>query len=302
MDLTKIIGDFRSFFADMFGENFLNIVKSIKFVDVIDILLLSVFLFSVYKFIRARRAGTLAIGLLLIIALLLLSIIFNMRAIKYILQNFYQVGLIAFIIIFQADLRAGLERVGTTSIKNFKPNTDADYKAVVNMAEILSESADKLSREKTGALIVLERETKLGDYLSQGTIINAELSDELIRNVFYDKAPLHDGAVIIRDRKLYAAGCYLPLSQADVNKELGTRHRAAIGLSESSDALVIVVSEENGTISAAFGGTLMRNFNKTSLNGIILKYMIPEESTVKKLRHGIKSKLRRNKDTGKEDK
>ena len=293
--MKEIISGFRDYFADIFGENILNILRDITIVDVIDILLLSIFLFSVYKFIRARRAGTLAIGLLLVIALLMLSIIFNMRAIKYILQNFYQVGLIAFIVIFQADLRAALERVGTTSIKSFKPTGENEIEGYTKMAEILAEAADKLSKSKTGALICIERQTKLGDYLSQGTIIDAELSDALIRNIFFVNTPLHDGAVIIRDKRIYAAGCFLPLSQADVNKELGTRHRAAIGLSESSDAVVIVVSEETGTISVAVGGEIMRNFNRASLKNLIIKLTVPEKSAVKKIGNGIGSFIRSNK-------
>ncbi len=279
------VGDF---FREVFGENFLTSVRSITLVDIVDILLLSVFLFYIYRFIRARRAGTLAVGLGLVIAVLLLSVIFNMRAIRYILQNFYQVGLIAFIVIFQADLRAGLERVGTTSLKNFRPVSEADIRETEQMASVVAETAGKLSGSKVGALIVIERETKLGDYLSQGVIVNAELSSELLCNIFFDKAPLHDGAVIIRDNKLHAAGCYLPLSLADVNKELGTRHRAALGLSEQSDALVIVVSEETGTISAAMDGELTRNYNSVSLRALITDYMIAETGAVQRIGKGIR--------------
>ncbi len=276
------------FFKNVFGENFFESLRSITIVDIIDILLLSVFLFYIYRFIRSRRAGTLAIGLGLVIAVLFLSVIFNMRAIKYILQNFYQVGLIAFIIIFQSDLRAGLERVGTTSIRNFKPVSEAEIKATKNTITIVSETAEKLSGKKIGALIVIERKTRLGDYLSQGVIINADLSVELLGNVFFDKAPLHDGAVIIRENRLYAAGCYLPLSTSDLSKELGTRHRAALGLSEQSDALIIVVSEETGIISVASNGELTRNFNSVSLRELLMSQLLPENTAVRKIGKGIK--------------
>ena len=276
------------FFKNVFGENFFESLRSITIVDIIDILLLSVFLFYIYRFIRSRRAGTLAIGLGLVIAVLFLSVIFNMRAIKYILQNFYQVGLIAFIIIFQSDLRAGLERVGTTSIRNFKPVSEAEIKATKNTITIVSETAEKLSGKKIGALIVIERKTRLGDYLSQGVIINADLSVELLGNVFFDKAPLHDGAVIIRENRLYAAGCYLPLSTSDLSKELGTRHRAALGLSEQSDALIIVVSEETGIISVASNGELTRNFNSVSLRELLMSLLLPENTAVRKIGKGIK--------------
>ncbi len=289
------------FFKNVFGENFFVSLKSITLVDVVDILLLSVFLFYIYRFIRSRRAGTLAIGLGLVIAVLLLSVIFNMRAIKYILQNFYQVGLIAFIIIFQADLRAGLERVGTTSIRNFKPVSEAEIKATKSTIAVVSETAEKLSGRKIGSLIVLERKTRLGDYLSQGVIINGDLTVELLGNIFFDKAPLHDGAVIIRENRLYAAGCYLPLSTSDLSKELGTRHRAALGLSEQSDAIVIVVSEETGTISVACNGELTRNYNSVSLRDLLQKLLLPENTAVRKIGKGIMHIGSRKNGNGSED-
>ena len=210
--------------------------------------------------------------------------------------------LIAFIIIFQSDLRAGLERVGTTSIRNFRPVSEAEIKATKNTITIVSETAEKLSGKKIGALIVIERKTRLGDYLSQGVIINADLSVELLGNVFFDKAPLHDGAVIIRENRLYAAGCYLPLSTSDLSKELGTRHRAALGLSEQSDALIIVVSEETGIISVASNGELTRNFNSVSLRELLMSQLLPENTAVRKIGKGIKHISSRKNDDGTEGK
>ena len=265
---------------ETFDKYVLSVIPEIGIRDIIDILLLSGIFFFGYRFIRERRAGRLARGLLLVVAVMILSILFDLRAMKFIVGNFYQVGLIAIIVIFQSDLRAALERFGTTSIKNLRNMSAKDYKEVVEMAEVISEAADTLARERTGALIVIERTTKLGEYLDQGVILNADLSSPLLRNIFVNKAPLHDGAVIIRNRRIHAAGCYLPSSTADLNKDLGTRHRAALGLSEVSDAVIIVVSEETGTISISADGKLSRNYNYSSLKQSLLKYLLPEDPSL----------------------
>ncbi len=276
-------------FTDLFEKYVWNAVKEMNFVDVLDILLLAFALFYVYKFIRERRAAKLAIGLLFVSAALVLSIIINMRAVKFILQNFYQVGIIAIIIIFQSDLRAALEKVGTTPIRGLRSvgNGASHGETATNI--------EKIQRDKVGALIVFERETKLGEYLTQGVIVNADLEPMMIRNIFFNKAPLHDGAVIIRNGRIHAAGCYLPLSAADINKDLGTRHRAALGLSEMSDAVVIVVSEETGTVSVAEGGSLRRNFNFSSLKQELTRLLVPAESVTSN--RGL---FGRRKKTGKE--
>ena len=219
----------------------------------------------------------LARGVLILTGILLFSVIFDMRALNFILENFFQVGMIAIIVIFQSDLRAALERFGSTKISDFRGISESDAKAIVNVAEVIAEASDSLSKTKTGALIVIERSTKLGEHLSHGVILNADMSALLIRNIFFDKAPMHDGAMIIRDKRVYAAGCYLPLSNADVNKDLGTRHRAALGLSEVSDAIIIVISEETGTISVASDGELSRGFNAETLKSEILKYILPSD-------------------------
>ncbi len=264
---------------------FLSVIPEMKITDVLDIFILTMVLFFLYRFIRERRAGRLARGLIFVAGVLVLSMILNMRAMQFILQNFYQVGMIAIIVIFQSDLRAALERFGSTPIKNLKNSFSAsDYKAIVEMADVISEAADSMARSQTGALIVIERSTKLGEYLSQGIVLNADMSAPLIRNIFFNKAPMHDGALIIRNNRVYAAGCYLPLSNTDLNKDLGTRHRAALGVSEVSDAIVVVVSEETGTISMAVGGTLTRNYNYSSLKQTLLKHLVPTDNTVGKRR------------------
>lgn len=278
----KLVSFFKTA-AEFCNSYILDALRGVKFTDFIDILILAALLFYIYRFIRNRRAGRLAIGLLFVVAVMLLSVALNLKALKFVLQNFYQVGMIAIIVIFQSDLRAALERFGTTPIKGLKSLNAGDMKKIVEMADVLSEAADALARTRTGALIAIERNTKLGEYLGQGVILNAEMSSPLLRNIFVNKAPLHDGAVIIRDRRIYAAGCYLPLSGKDVNKDLGTRNRAALGLSEVSDAVVIIVSEETGTISIAVDGELERNFNYATLKQRLVGYLVPDEGPVRKI-------------------
>ena len=293
--LDKII-EYWGIFIDIVNRYVIGVIADIKIVDIIDIFILSIILFYVYKFIRQRRAVRLARGVLIVLAVLLISVIFNMKALNYILQNFFQVGMIAIIVIFQSDLRAALERFGSTSIKTFKGINESDAKAIENAAEVIADAASTLAETKTGALIAIERSTKLGEYLSHGVILDAELSTLLIRNIFFNKAPMHDGAMILRNRRIYAAGCYLPLSNADVNKDLGTRHRAALGLSEVSDAIVVVISEETGTISIAMDGELKRGFTKASLKKELLKYLLPAETQKKPLAdNNFKGKFSRKK-------
>ncbi len=254
--------------AVFFEDYFLTTVSEIGFVDVIDILILSFLFYYVYRFIRDRRAGKLALGLLIIMGLFVISSAFNMYALEYILQNFYQIGLIAVLIVFQPELRAALEKVGGTSFWGIK-NITADSRelaAIGAQIESICSAVSDLSRDKVGALIVIERTTKLGEYINSGVLVDSVLSPQILKNIFFNKAPLHDGAVIIRDKRVYAAGCFLPLSAGeDIDSELGTRHRAAIGLSETSDAVIIVVSEETGNISIAKDGSLSRNYNYNSL-------------------------------------
>lgn len=291
--LDKII-EYWNVFIELVNRYVIGVVADMKFADFADIVILSIILFYVYKFIRQRRAVRLARGVLIVLAILLISVIFNMRALRFILENFVQVGMIAIIVIFQSDLRAALERFGSTNIKNFKGINESDAKAIEYVAEIIADAAVTLSETKTGALIAIERSTKLGEHLSHGVILNADMSTLLIRNIFFNKAPMHDGAMIIRDRRVFAAGCYLPLSNADVNKDLGTRHRAALGLSEVSDALVVVISEETGTISVALDGELQREFTKSTLKNEIMKRLLPADTAKRSLGdNNLKNKFNR---------
>lgn len=271
---------FKNIFASIasgWENNVWAYLREIKIVDVIDILVLAFLLHVVYKFMRDRRAGKLALGLAIFMGILILSSVLKMHAIQFIFSNFYQIGLLAVVIVFQPELRAGLEKMGNTPFFGLK-NLTSDTKEIAALnadIDILCDAVCDMARTKTGALIVIERSTKLGEYIKSGVIVNAQLSSFLLRNIFFNKAPLHDGAVILRGRRVFAAGCFLPLStKEDIVQDLGTRHRAAMGLSECSDAIVIVVSEETGTISLATDGTLQRNFNYTSLKQELVKLLV----------------------------
>ena len=275
--MDKIILFFKNIWF-FFEKYVITRFEKFEIKDAIDILILSLILFFVFRFIMDRRAGKLALGLVFVILILILSSLLEMRAVTFIFQNFYQAGIIAIIIVFQPELRSALEKVGTAPISNIK-NISADTKNssnVINAIGIISEAVCDLSMEKTGALIVIERSTKLGDHIKTGTILNAQLTTPLLKNVFFNKAPLHDGAVILRNYRIYSAGCFLPLStKEDIISDLGTRHRAAIGVSELSDAVVIVVSEETGNISIAHNGTLKRNYGYKTLKSELSKLLLP---------------------------
>lgn len=283
MNLAESI---RLFFTDMFKT-----LEGITVIDVIDILCLSVVLYFVFKFIMERRAGKLALGVVVLVLMQLVCDILKLRALQFVLTNVFQLGVLTLVILFQPELRSALEKVGSEPIRGIKNISEQKNNApVAAMIAQVCEAAENLSDNRVGALIVFERSTKLGDRILTGTVINAEANAALIRNIFYDKAPLHDGAVIIRNNRLYAAGCLLPLSEnLDIIKDLGTRHRAAIGLSENSDAIVLVVSEETGIISIAHEGRLERGFTRARLNQTLLGYLDPSSSKPKK-RIGKQSK------------
>ncbi len=237
------------------------------FFDIADIVIVSILFYYLYKFVRERRAGKLAIGILFILIIMMLSSFFEMYALNFIISNIVQVGIIGIIILFQSELRSFLEKVGGESIKSITSRKDNNVMSQMSKCiGIIADAVVELSAEKTGALIVIERGTRLGDVIRTGTVINADPSTYLIRNIFFNKSPLHDGAMVVRDCKVYAAGCFLPLSQDEtIIKTLGTRHRAAIGMSENSDAVVVVVSEETGMVSIAIDGHLIRGVSKGDL-------------------------------------
>lgn len=280
-------------------EAFKYQLLNMNILDVIDILIIAIMMYFVYAFIRDRRAGKLAAGVALLIGIMLLGSLIGLRAVSFLMTNLFQVGFVALVIVFQPELRAALEKMGGDRFKNFIPKTehkDQNEGVALGINEI-STAASQLGRSRTGALIVIERSTKLGDITKSGVTVNADISSFMLRNVFYEGAPLHDGAVIIRDWRIDSAGCFLPLStNEEIIKDLGTRHRAGIGISEESDAVVIIVSEETGTISVAINGQLKRGFThnslKKELESLFLsegeKQVVPKIFSHKKDRHSSK--------------
>ena len=269
-------------FWDKAAEYWNSIVRNLstfRFADLIDIALVAIILYYVFKFIRDRRAGKLAVGIITILLLLFVSNLIHMRVLSYIMQNVFQIGIIAILIVFQPEFRAALEKVGGGSLKGMRSFGESkDDREKAGMIETVAQAAAEMSEKKTGALIVFERTTKLGDLILTGTVIDSQVSVPLIKNIFFNKSPLHDGALIIRDMRLYAAGCLLPLSQSqERTRDLGTRHRAALGISENSDAVVVVVSEETGVISLAAEGKLRRGFTAESLAAALNEYLVTEE-------------------------
>lgn len=276
----------------------IHIIQNIRFVDILDILVLSVMLYFLFRFIKDKRAGKLAIGLVFMLAFVVFSEIIGMRTMQYIFQNLFQVGVISIVIIFQPEFRSLLEKVGANPIKGLKNMGEIKKEDSLRLSirEITTAVAE-MSASKTGALIAYERETLLGDIISTGVKLDAQANSFLVRNIFFNKAPLHDGAVIISDARIRAAGCLLPLSaQTDINKDLGTRHRAALGLSENSDAVVIVVSEETGTVSLAVNGSLTRGYTNETLKDKLIELLVPEvQITASKVKSFGKKKSNKSK-------
>ena len=238
--------------------------------DAVDILLLASLFFAVFCYIRDRRAGRLLWGIGLLGAVYGISVLFDFYGLRFVFSSFFSYGLIALVIIFQPEIRSAMERVGTFSFRKLK---NIGTEVVRSRSALSSAALDELvlavkhmSFAKTGAIIAIERSIKIGEYAQSGTILDADISARLIQTIFFNMTPLHDGAVIIRDGRIFAAGCNLPLTQnIEPIKDLGTRHRAAVGASEDSDAIIIVVSEQTGIISLAVHGELYRNFTSVSL-------------------------------------
>ena len=283
------MGMVRDFFSEI-GV----LLSSIKVQDVFDILIVAVLLYYIFTFIRDRRAGKLILGVALLLIIQMISTWFGLLTVNYILGNFVSVGVLAIIILFQPEFRSALEKVGSDPLSSFKMIAAKNAAQVqMEMIDSVCEASCQMAKDKTGALIVIERKTKLGEYIGSGTVINADPSAPMLENLFFKNSPLHDGAVIIRDARVYAAGCFLPLSQSDVCKDLGTRHHAAVGVSEVSDAIVIVVSEQTGTISAALGGKLRRNLDYVTLHKFLQSLLIESQDGDK---NGKKKKKIKKKD------
>lgn len=248
-----------------------------RWTDILDIFILSFLLYGLFYLLHDSRAANVAWGVVVLLILWLVSYLTNMYALSYILRGIFSIGILALIIIFQPEIRGLLEKVGDgswRSIRNFGEPKDTEN--IWRTIDEVSEAAQDLSRCGMGALIVIERGTKLGEIIRSGILIDARPSSYLLCNIFFNKAPLHDGAVIFRDNRICAAGCMLPLTNSnEVDQSLGTRHRAALGMSEVSDAVIVVVSEETSAISLACGGVLTRGYSFQGLKKALADKLLP---------------------------
>ena len=255
--------------------------------DVVDISIVAYIFYKVFMFIKDTRAEQVFKGIVILLLATQISDLFKLHTLYWILVNAIEVGVIAVCIIFQPELRAGFEYIGRTNFKVFEKGSKKEADIALNkMIEEIVETLYSLSRQKIGALIVMERETKISDIINTGTTIDGDVTRQLLINIFIPNTPLHDGAVVIRNFKIKAAACFLPLSQSkDLTKDLGTRHRAGVGISEVSDCLTLIVSEETGEVSIAKSGKLYRNIAKERMANI-LKNNLRKSATEKTLFKG----------------
>ena len=269
------------------GQTILNLARNFTFKDAVDVAIVTILLYSAIKLVRETRAGQLVKGIILLVVLFLISSWQNLLMLNAILRAFLSSGIVIVVILFQPEIRKALEQVGHSKVAQslvsaVSTKESEDMAKTRKAIEGVVDATQILQQLRMGALIVFERKTKLGEIVATGTVVEAAPSAQLIANIFFNKAPLHDGGMIIREGQVYAAGCILPLtSNENVSAELGTRHRAALGMSENSDAVVVVVSEETGQISIAMEGKLTQNYNRVTLREVLESALIgsPEETT-----------------------
>lgn len=248
-----------------------GIFNSIAISDFLDIIVVAYLLYQAIRLARETRAMQLLKGLFVLAAVYVVAMVAQMRSLQFLLTNLFQYGVLAMLILFQPELRRSLEQMGRTRLSRFSlfgsnEQPDANNQKWRTAIDAIGEASVYLSKRRIGALMVLERQTMLGEIIATGTVIDAAPSAEILGNIFFPNSPLHDGALVIRNGRLEAAGCFLPLSDNfTISKEMGTRHRAALGMSENSDAVVVVVSEETGIITVAQNGKLRRGFTSEQL-------------------------------------
>lgn len=274
----------------------INFIRVLRINDLVDIFVVAVAVYYFMMAIRGTRAVQLVKGILLIVVVYMTSSLLRLHTLNYILSALVQVAMFGVIVIFQPELRTLLEKMGRLKVGyvlGIAADPFGERQDMETMIDNIAGASAEMSKTHTGALIVIERHTRLGEYMNSGTPLNAIVSKELLKNIFVPNTPLHDGAVIIRDNRIITAGCVLPLTaNTNLTSELGTRHRAALGLSEASDALIIVVSEETGKISIAVNGSLTRNLTELTLKKALTKLLVVNENgesdSVKKIFRKIK--------------
>lgn len=268
-----------AFFSTLWNQ-IVGVFSTINVVDVLDIIAVAFIIYKGIQLVRETRAQLLLKGIVILLVIFLLAQWLDMVSLTWLLTKLFDYAIIAVVIIFQPEIRRALERMGRSNLSTFGFSQSPDERRL-HMQECI-EAACKASQtmqdQKVGALMVFERSTPLGEIINTGTVIDAAPTQPLICNVFYPKSPLHDGAMILRAGRVHAAGCILPLTpNTDLSRELGTRHRAAIGMSENSDAVVVVVSEETGNISIAVNGVITRGFNGVTLRAQLATYLLDDE-------------------------
>lgn len=276
-----------AYLKELFNGLF-DIMRNMSFFNILDILVVSFVFYKMYNLLKETRAEQLLKGILFVFLLIPISEILQLRTLRWIIDQTLTIGVLTLVIIFQPEIRKALEHLGRSTFtdKHFMQNEETRTEII---DEIVT-AAENLSESKTGALMVIEQKTGLGEIVNTGTKIDALVSSALLENIFVVNTPLHDGATIIRENRIISSGCFLPLTDNnDISKKLGTRHRAGLGLSETVDAIVIIVSEETGVISMALNGKLIRNFDGDKLKNTLNKIIVSRQS--KKLTLGEKVSL-----------
>ena len=273
----------------------------LKVTDVLDMAIMVFVFYKVLALIRSTRAANLLKGVLIFIAAMMLSHVLQMNSISFIIDQLVRWGVVALIVLFQPEIRRGLEEVGSRRFVAFftREETGTALEQAIDQTVL---ACTEMSASRTGALIVFERENLLDDMVRSGTVLDAAVSSELLKNIFFVKAPMHDGAVIVRNGRVLGAGCMLPLSKnVNLSRDLGMRHRAGIGMSENADAVVVIVSEETGSISVAIGGMLKRHLKPETLENILRNELVPQDQEARQPKLNLQSPLRLRKSEGGED-
>lgn len=270
-------------FLEGVKNTLINVANTFSWTDLLDIALVAYLVYQAVNLLRQTRAAQLMRGIVVLVVGFFLAQQLQLKTIQFLLRNVLSFGIIAIAIIFQPELRRALERVGSTKFSglSFLSGKPASEQVArwTNALVAVCDSAEQMAKDRTGALIVIERHSMLGEIISTGTSVDAETSTELIETIFYKGSPLHDGAIVIRNARIKAAGCLLPVSQnLSVSKDMGTRHRAAMGMSENSDALIVVVSEETGIISLAQNGIIIRRLDRANLFRLLQGEILPRQN------------------------
>ena len=264
-------------------QNAVNYIKTIGVADAFDILVVAILIYWLLRLLQKTNVIRVARGIIVLLLVLWLSGILRLTMVNFILRRAVELGLLALVVLFQPELRRGLEKVGSRfRLSGFFGNEfqPAHVERVITQTALACED---MSASLTGALIIFTRDNQLSDPISTGTLVDASVTAELLKNLFFKNSPLHDGAVIIREGRIAAAGCMLPMSgNIHLSKDLGMRHRAGIGISEQSDAVVVIVSEETGAISVAEDGMLKRHLSPKTMETLLRKELIPDETEIRK--------------------